>query len=515
MRITQGLVRALVTAPDRIATIDGDRQRTWREVGDRVARFAGGLQTQARMQTGDRVAILAHNCDLYFEAYFAILWAGGVLTPMNTRLATAELSFQLKDAGVETLLYGREFAAVAEQLLAEGAVKRLIAMDGDAALQDSLTQEGLIATSDPAIEHLAGNNDLAGIFYTGGTTGLPKGVMLSHGNLHAIASNLLMTIPFDETGVNFHAAPMFHLADIGILFATMCGATHVFRRSFNAETMLEAIAAHGVTHCFTVPAVIDRMAKYEKLAELDLSRLQMLGYGGSSLPAATLALARAKFPGIKFIQGFGQTEMASVTALSPRDHECEDNHPRLRSCGKMAPGFEIRIVDDEGNEVPRGTIGEIVGRGDNVMLGYWNRPEETADVMRNGWLHTRDAGWMDEEGYVYITDRLKDMIVSGAENVYSIEVENALSWHPAVEESAVIGVPDAVWGERVHAVIVCKDGANQPTFEELVAFCRERIAGYKTPKSISFRNERLPRSAAGKIQKNPVRDAVLAELDKA
>ena len=511
MRITQGLVRAIVTAAERTATIDGERRHTWREVGDRVARLAGGLKERADLKVGDRVAILAHNCDLYFEAYFAVLWAGGVLAPLNTRLAPAELAFQLTDAGVDTLCYGEEFTAVAEQLLANGSVKRLVAMDGDIHPQH-LTFAELIRTSEPAEEHLAKNEDLAGIFYTGGTTGLPKGVMLSHGNLHAIASNLLMSIPFDETGVNFHAAPMFHLADIGILFATMTGATHVFRRSFNAESMLEAIAEHGVTHCFTVPAVIDRMAKYERLDQLDLSRLKMLGYGGSSLPAATLALAREKFPHVDFIQGFGQTEMASVTVLTPRDHKCDDEHPRLRSCGKVAPGFEIRIVDEDGNEVPRGEIGEIVGRGDNVMMGYWNRPEETADVMRNGWLHTRDAGWMDEEGYIYITDRLKDMIVSGAENVYSIEVENALSWHPAIEECAVVGVPDPVWGERVHAHIVCKAGFEQPTFEELSAFCRERIAGYKSPKSITFGSARLPRSAAGKIQKGPVRETVLKEL---
>ncbi|WEK57984.1 MAG: AMP-binding protein [Candidatus Brevundimonas phytovorans] len=515
MRITQGLVRAVVTAADRTATIDGDRRRAWREVGDRVARLAGGLRTQAALQTGDRVAVLAHNCDVYFETYFGVLWAGGALTPLNTRLATPELAFQLKDAGVETLCFGEEFAAVAEQLLAEGAVNRLIAMDGLPGASAHLTHEGLIQASEPAEEHLAANDDLAGIFYTGGTTGLPKGVMLSHGNMHAIASNLLMTIPFDETGVNFHAAPMFHLADIGILFATMTGATHVFRRSFNAETMLEAIAEHGVTHCFTVPAVIDRMAKYERLDQLDLSKLKMLGYGGSSLPAATLALAREKFPNIAFIQGFGQTEMASVTVLTPQDHQCADDHPRLRSCGKVAPGFEIRIVDENGVEVPRGQIGEIVGRGDNVMQGYWNRPEETADVMRNGWLHTRDAGWMDEEGYIYITDRLKDMIVSGAENIYSIEVENALSWHPAIEEAAVIGVPDPTWGERVHAHIVCKAGAEQPSLEELSAFCRQRIAGYKTPKSVSFSEARLPRSAAGKIQKGPVREVVLKELNLA
>lgn len=512
MRVTQGLVRAVVTAANRTATIDGDRRRNWRQVSDRVACLAGGLREQAQVGIGDRVAILAHNCDLYFETYFAVLWAGGVLTPLNTRLATPELAFQLRDAGVQTLCFGEEFTAVAEQLLADGAVKRLIAMDGAPNHAIHLTHEGLIQTSAPADEHLAKDSDLAGIFYTGGTTGLPKGVMLSHGNLHAIATNLLMTIPFDETGVNFHAAPMFHLADIGILFATMTGATHVFRRSYNAETMLEAIAEHSVTHCFTVPAVIDRMAKYDRLEQLDLSRLKMLGYGGSSLPAATLALAREKFPHVDFIQGFGQTEMASVTVLTPQDHRCADDHPRLRSCGKVAPGFEIRIVDENGVEVPRGQIGEIVGRGDNVMMGYWNRPEETADVMRLGWLHTRDAGWMDEDGYIYITDRLKDMIVTGAENVYSIEVENALSWHPAIEESAVIGVPDPVWGERVHAHIVCKTGVNQPALDEVSAFCRLRIAGYKTPRSITFSDSRLPRSAAGKIQKGPVRDLVLKEL---
>ncbi len=515
MRITQGLVRAVVTAADRTATIDGDRRRTWREVGDRVARLAGGLRAQAGLKTGDRVAILANNCDFYFETYFGVLWAGGVLTPLNTRLATPELAFQLTDAGVQTLCFGEEFTAVAEQLLAEGAVQRLISMDGAPGASVHLTHEDLIQSSEPGEEHLAEDGDLAGIFYTGGTTGLPKGVMLSHGNMHTIAANLLMSIPFDESGVNFHAAPMFHLADIGILFATMTGATHVFRRSFTAESMLEAIAEHGVTHCFTVPAVIDRMAKYERLDQLDLSKLQMLGYGGSSLPAATLALARQKFPNIGFIQGFGQTEMASCTVLTPAAHQCADDHPRLRSCGKVALGFEIRIVDEEGLEVPRGQIGEIVGRGGNVMLGYWNRPEETADVMRNGWLHTRDAGWMDEEGYIYITDRLKDMIVSGAENVYSIEVENALSWHPAIEEAAVIGVPDPVWGERVHAHIVCKTGAEQPSLEELSAFCRQRIAGFKTPKSVSFSQTRLPRSAAGKIQKGPVREAVLKDLDPA
>ena len=513
MRITQGLVRALTTSGLRTATIDGDRRRTWSQVGERVARAAGGLENEAGMKPGDRVGILAHNCDTYFELYFAIPWRGGVLTPLNTRLALPELAFQLSDAGVETLCYGREFTEFATQLLADGVVKRLVAMDGDAT-DEGLTYEGLIARNAPAQEYWGPQTDLAGIFYTGGTTGLPKGVMLSHGAILSNAGNLLMSIPFDETCVNFHAAPMFHLSDIGIVFATMTGSTHVFARHFNAETMLQTIHEHGVTHCFTVPAVIDRMAKYEQLDSLDISSLKMLGYGGSWLPAATLSLARQKFPDVQFIQGFGQTEMGSCTVLTPTDHNVPEDHPRLRSCGRAAPAYVIRILDEDGNEVPRGEIGEIVGRGPSIMSGYWNRPEETAEVMRGEWLHTRDAGWMDEDGYVYITDRLKDMIVSGAENVYSIEVENALNWHPAIEETAVIGVPDEKWGERVHAVIVCKPGSETPSLEDVRDFCRQRIAGYKTPKSISIFNENLPRSAAGKIQKGPIRDKVLASLSQ-
>jgi len=511
MRLTQGLVRAVINCGPRIATIDGDRRRTWFEVGDRVARIAAGLQARADMKVGDRVGILSHNCDTYFELYFGITWGGGVLTPLNTRLALPELSFQLQDAGVETLCYGQEFTAFAQQLLADGVVKRLVAMDG-AATDAGLTHEGLIASHEPVDEHWGPPTDLAGIFYTGGTTGLPKGVMLSHGAIFSNAGNLLMSIPFDETCVNFHAAPMFHLSDIGIVFATMTGATHVFARQFTAETMLETIHEHGVTHCFTVPAVIDRMTKYEKLEDLNISSLQMLGYGGSWLPASTLALARKKFPNVNFIQGFGQTEMGSCTVLTPSDHNVPEDHPRLRSCGRAAPAYIIRIADEHGNEVPRGQIGEIIGRGPSIMSGYWNRPAETAEVMRDGWLYTRDAGWMDDEGYVYITDRLKDMIVSGAENVYSIEVENALNWHPKIEETAVIGVPDEKWGERVHAVIVCKDNCTPPSLEEVRDFCRQRIAGYKTPKTISIFTEPLPRSAAGKIQKGPIRDKVLASL---
>ncbi len=503
MRITRAIERAAVCGPRNRAIIDGGIVRTWAEAADRIARTGGALMT-AGIHVGDHVGILAANSDAFFTMDFAIPWAGAVAVPLNTRLASAELAFQLKDAGVQTLFYSREYARTAAGLKADGAVAKVIAMDEpDPASDGDLA--AMNARSSPVPPVQLGDNDLAAIYYTGGTTGLPKGVMLSHANLYAMASNLLMAIPFDETCTVFHAAPMFHLADIATVFATMTASTHVFRRTFDAPDMLHAFADHGVTHCFTVPAVIERLTADPLAAELDLSALRVLGYGGASMPAASLDRARVRFPGVDFIQGFGQTEMAAATFLSPRWHRLDAPADKLRSCGQACPGYDLRIVDEHGHEVPRGTVGEIVGRGGNVMMGYWNRPEETAEVMRGDWLHTRDLGFMDDDGFIYITDRAKDMIISGAENVYSIEVENALSYHPDIAESAVIGVPDATWGERVHAVIVPRAGATLDQ-DEVIAFCRTRIAGYKCPKTISVRGEPLPRSAAGKVVKGPLRE---------
>lgn len=501
MRLTQTLGRAVLVRPDAIATVDGERVRTWRQVHERVSRISGALRGLA-VKPGDRVAVLANNSDAYYESYFAILWSGAAIVPLNTRLAPAETRFQLQDAGATVMLFGEEFAETIAGLkpqLPDIAV--WVAMDGPDPSADCILED--LAVHGPALPEVVRKaNDLAGIFYTGGTTGLPKGVMLSHRSLAAQAVNLTMSLKVDHTVVNLHSAPMFHLADIGTFMVTMVGGTHVFVRKLDENVMLDLIERWGITHIFTVPAMIDRLARHPKGDAAN--GLKVLGYGGAPMPLGTYDVARARFPQVDFVQGFGMTEMGAHTFLEAQHHRPGADPEKMKSVGQPAYGYEIRIVDPEGNEVPRRTLGEIIGRGDNMMLGYWNRPQETAAALKDGWMWSGDAGFMDEAGFVYITDRFKDMIVSGGENVYSIEVENVVSRHPAVAECAIIGVPDEKWGERVHAVVVLKAGETLE-LADLSEHCRAEIAGYKAPRSLQLLAEPLPRSAAGKVLKTELR----------
>lgn len=480
-----------------MATIDGERRRTWSQVAEDVAHLAALLRSLG-VGTGDRVAVLATNSDQYFDLYFATFWAGAVIVPLNTRLTAPELVFQLDDVGAALLLTGDAFATQAEAIATQLPGLKIEPMDEAGG---GLRRRA--AALAPIEDAGRGDADLAGVFYTGGTTGLPKGVMLTHRNLVSVAFNLVMMIRFDASCINLHSAPMFHLADIGMFSVTMTGGTHIFTPTFDAETIMTQVARHRVTHVFTVPAVIDALSRAD-LAAHDLSSLKMLGYGGSPMPVATLERAQQRLSGIQFIQGFGMTEMPSITFLLPDQHDTALGLGKLRSAGVPGYGFEVMVVDPDGNELPRGTMGEIVGRGPCVMAGYWNRPDETASALRGGWMHSQDAGYMDDDGYIYITDRMKDMIVTGAENVYSIEVENALGLHPAVRECAVIGIPDERWGERVHAIIVPL--AQAPSESDLLDYLRERLARYKCPKTWEFRSDLLPRSPAGKILKAELRE---------
>lgn len=457
--------------------------------------------TALGIHRGDRVAILAQNCSAYYHCLYALFGIGAVAVPLNTRLALPELQVQLDDAGAHVLLVGDGFAEHGKKL--RGAtVQQVIGLEDLEGVDVHV--EYLIAHHAPAMFATCGNQDLAGIFYTGGTTGLPKGVMHTHGSLHAMAANLIMQLQLDEDSVVLHSAPMFHLADFAIFVVTMVAGTHVLIRQLDDRSLLDAVVQHGVTHSFTVPVVIDRIARSPDLASHDLSRLKVLGYGGAPMPWGTYLNAREKLPTVDFIQGFGMTEMPSISFLSRRYHRHAADPQKLKSAGVAGYGYELRIVDDTGVEVPRGQVGEIIGRGDNLMLGYWNRPEETHAALRDGWMHSGDAGYMDEDGFIYITDRIKDMIVTGGENVYSIEVENVLSAHPAVHECAVIGVPDVKWGERVHAVITLVTGTTL-TCEEMIEFCRKSLAGYKIPRSLDVLNTPLPRNPAGKVLKAELR----------
>jgi long-chain acyl-CoA synthetase len=504
MRLTQGLCRALQVKPLGLATIDGQRRRTWQVVYDRVTRLSQALRTLG-MRPGDRVAVLAHNCDAFYDTFFAILWSGGVIVPLNTRLAPAELQFQIEDADARIILFGAEFAAVAAGLdIALHNARLFLALDG-AVPPASQDIETLIANHAPAPEIVPCDSDLAGIFYTGGTTGVPKGVMLSHQNFSAMAMNLIMATKIDETCVILHAAPMFHVADIATFMTTMVAGTHVFARRLDEDSILQLIETHRITHMFTVPAVIDRMAKHPRAAEADLSSLKLLGYGGSPMPAGSFDAARARFPDLDIVQGYGSTEMGAHTFLAASYHRKGGNTEKLKSAGQACFGYELRIVDEQGNDLPPRQVGEIVGRGDNIMRGYWNREEETARALRNGWFYTQDAGYMDEDGFVYITDRLKDMIVTGGENVYSIELESVISRHPAVSECTVIGIPDEKWGESIHAIAVLFPG-QQLDVGSLRTHCRAFIAGYKCPKSLEIRTDPLPRSAVGKVLKRELRE---------
>ncbi len=503
MEITQALHRAAQQTPDLPATIAGERVRTWAECLARVARLAGALHALG-VGPGDRVAMLSLNSDRYHEYLFAVPWAGGVVTPVNIRWSPAEIAFSLEDAGATILLVDDTFVPAVPAVRAAAPVVRTVVHCGDGDLPEGMVSfEALVAGHEPVPDARRGGAEPYGVYYTGGTTGTPKGVVLSHANLLASALGTAASGSFMTPGGRLlHAAPMFHLADGAAWVArNVVGGTHVIVPMFTPAGVADAMARHEVTDVLLVPTMIQMLVDAPEAAEADLTHLRNLIYGASPISEAVLERAAKRLPAAEFTQAYGMTELSPVaTLLSPADHAVD----RLRrSAGRAAPHSEVRIVDEEDREVPRGTVGEIVCRGPHVMLGYWNRPEETLTALRGGWMHTGDGGRMDDEGYVYVVDRIKDMIVSGGENVYSVEVENALAKHPDVASCAVIGVPDDEWGERVHAVVVPAAGA-APSADALREHVKGLIAGYKAPRTVELRDA-LPISGAGKILKRELR----------
>jgi long-chain acyl-CoA synthetase len=506
MYLTQGLHRSLQQNPDRTATSFRGRRRTFRELADRVARLAAALR-ELGMAEGDRVGMLALNSDRYLEYVMGVWWGGGVLNPVNIRWSAAEIAWSLDDCETRILIVDDHFVETGAELgqLVRTAPVLIHAGEG-VTPPGMLSFEALIAAAAPMPDTGRGGADLACVMYTGGTTGFPKGVMQTHLNMWASSlMRIAESAPLPDTAV-LHAAPFFHVAGLGrALVQFIAGESHVIIPAFDAGEVLKAIHDEAVSEALLVPTMIQAVLNHPDFGRTDLSRFRRLTYGASPISESLLDRVIDCLPGVELAHSYGMTEACpSISVNSPANHsEAGRKSGLARSIGRGLPGLMVKVVDADGAEVPRGTVGEIVVRGANVMAGYWKRPEETAQALRDGWLHTGDGAYMDTQGYLYIVDRIKDMIVSGGENVYSAEVESAIVRHPAVAACAVIGIPHQTWGEAVHAVVVCKPGT-ELTEDEIRAHCRQFIAGYKCPKTVEFRDQ-LPLSGAGKVLKREIR----------
>jgi long-chain acyl-CoA synthetase len=496
------LQHALQVHGERTAVIDGERRLTYRELGERVSHLGGALE-RLRVLPGAFVGTLAGNTAAHLECWLAVPAHGRVINSLNHRLALDELAFMVEDSRTRVLVADDARLDVARELRERcGALEHVIHAGSAPCPDDCVAYEALLEDGEPVAPPDLPSETLAAISYTGGTTGLPKAVMLSHGNLVANAKHFLFQDALTPEDRYVHAGPLFHVADSTMVFCvTWAGGTHIMLDRFELPRLVRAIEQHGATVLVLVPTMIQMLLEHLEQHSADLSSVRLLHYAAAPMPERVLERAMRTLP-CEFLHGYGMTEAApGVTYLSPADHR-RGRH--LRSVGHAIPGVQVQIRDPFDRPLPDGEIGQVCVRGPNVMLGYWNREEATREVLSDdGWYRTGDAGRLDG-GYLYLADRLKDMIVSGGENVYSIEVENAIALHPDVREVAVVARPDERWGERVHAIIVPVPGA---ALDEaaIVAHCRPRIAGFKLPRSVEFRDEPLPKTGAGKVLKTKLR----------
>lgn len=488
------LEHARVCFGERVAVIDGERSITYAEFAARCTRLAAGL-TALGVQRGDRVALLSANGHRYMEAYFGLPAAGMVLVPLNTRLAPTELAHIVQHCGARVLITDRSADALA------GLVERVITIadDYERLIEDALPAPSAIDLS-PA--------DVAALFYTGGTTGLPKGVMLTHGNLIANAFNKIIACSLDGTDVFLGAPAMFHVAGIAPLTGlAWLGGKTVTVPMFDPALCLDVIAMHRVTVFLPVPTMLAALVAEQRRQPREVSSLRLLGHAGSPIAVELIRQAHEVFPDAELAQFYGATETSSVVTRL-RHEETTLGTDLAGSCGQPAVGVAVRTIRPDGRDCDVGEVGEVVVRSNAVTVGYWDDAAASADALRGGWYHTGDLGYLNDRKYLFVVDRAKDMIVSGGENIYSVEVEDALYRHSAVSEAAVFGVPDEKWGEAVHAIVVPHPGMTV-TGEELRAHCRESLAGYKVPKIIDVSSEPLPKSGPGKILKRVLRDRFL------
>jgi long-chain acyl-CoA synthetase len=506
MRLTQGIHRALQLRGDRPALVADGVRRTWAEFAERVARFAGVLKALG-IGSGDRVAMLASNGPHYVEFYFATLWAGAVMVPVNSRWSIPEKLHCLDDSGARVLLVDGAHQAEAAVLRERCTTLASLIVTDAAPEAGAIDYERALADHAPVADAGRGGEDLAALFYTGGTTGRSKGVMLSHDNFMTNSMTALVNLGIREESVHLHVSPLFHVAGGSRVFTTtVAGGTHAVIPRFEPDLFLRSIEEFGVTVTVVVPTMLNALLQHPDFDRYDLSSLQLLTYGASPMPEELLRQAMQRLPDVGFLQSYGMTELSPVaTCLPPRYHVFEGpDAGKIRSAGQAVFNADVAVLDVNDQPLPTGAIGEICVRGPMVMQGYWGQPELTAETLRNGWMHTGDAGYLDEDGFLFLVDRVKDMIISGGENVYSAAVENVIYQFPGIHECAVIGIPSEQWGEAVHAIVVPRAGA-QVDVAALLAHCRTALAGYECPKTVEVRDTELPKSGPGKILKTELR----------
>jgi acyl-CoA synthetase (AMP-forming)/AMP-acid ligase II len=491
---------------DRVACVCGQERIRYGQFMDRVNRLADGLLRRG-VRRGERIAALLPNCHRFGELYLATAKLGAVLVPLNMRLSSQDLIRLIRNSEAVGLVAAGQFRETLRAMA--GALSELRFRIGWGLQEEGFEEyEKMMAASSPRwIDSDFDDGEVAIQMYTSGTTGAPKGVLLTHRNLLANTLTGIFERRFSCQDVFLNAAPMYHIADVEYFLQILsAGGANVFIPRFDPHLFLETVQKEGVTCTWIVPTMIHDLLACPDLARYDVTSLRTLFYGGACLSADLFSRARKAFP-CHYSLGFGLTEASPlISSLRPADHQGppQEVERKLRSCGRAVFNVEVRIVNEKGIEVPPGQVGEIVVRGANVMKGYWKMERETKQTLRGGWLHTGDLARMDEEGYLFLVDRKKDVIKSGGENVYSREVEEVLADHRAVKEVVVVGVPDERWGEAVKAVVLLREGA-ECSESEILEFCRGKLAAFKHPKSISF-VETLPKNSTGKILKAELRE---------
>ena len=516
MNIGSVLRNAARAAPKRVAVIHGDLRRTYQDVNARADRLASALEG-AGLRRGDRVAILQRNCPELLETLFAIFKAGAIAVPINARLHPKEFAYILADSGAKAVIFTEEFASGLDSVRGELPELAVMVCAG-AAPAWARSYDAFLAAGAPLHTDVdCAADDIAWLFYTSGTTGKPKGAMVTHANLAFMSDHFPREVyRLRGDDVVMHAAPLTHGSDLWALPITAGCGTHVIpvTASFDPEQIFKLIEAECVTViAFLAPTMITMLLNSPAIDRYDMSSLRFIGYGGSPMYVEDLKRAvRCWGPIFCQIYGQGETPM-TISMLTPDDHRLSSDplaESRLASAGRAREDIIVAILDDADREVGPDQIGEIAIRGDVVMRGYWNKPEASQAAFKNGWYHTGDLGKRDADGYIYLLDRKKELIISGGANIYPREVEEALLLHPGVLEVAVIGIPDRLWGESVVAVVRPRPGA-VPTEKELIELCHQHLARYKKPRFFRFAAD-LPKNAYGKILKRELKEQIASEM---